>query len=118
MGNVESHLSALCHKTELNTKTGQKFKLPSPPPTPEKQCICFASASRRRDKNQLTKLTSTKISKYVCPAYFVFKIQRLEGKLIDLFHILFAHACIGHVTRYFSIIGETLHRWGKQILSH
>ena len=30
----------------------------------------------------------------------------------------FAHACIGHVTRYFSIIGETLHRWGKRILSH
>ena len=37
---------------------------------------------------------------------------------IDLFHIVFAHACIGHVTRYFSIIGETLHRWGKRILSH
>ena len=38
--------------------------------------------------------------------------------IIDLFHIVFAHACIGHVTRYFSIIGETLQRWGKRILSH
>ena len=37
---------------------------------------------------------------------------------IDLFHIVFAHACICHVTCYFSIIGETLHRWGKRIVSH
>ena len=27
--------------------------------------------------------------------------------LTDLFHIVFAHACIGDVMRYFSIIGET-----------
>ena len=32
---------------------------------------------------------------------------------IDLFHIVFAHAYSGHVMRYFSIIGETLHRWGQ-----
>ena len=38
--------------------------------------------------------------------------------VIDLFHIVCAHAYIGHVARYFSIIGETLQRWGKQILSH
>ena len=37
---------------------------------------------------------------------------------IDLFHIVSAHAYIGHVTRYFPIIGETLQRWGKRILSH
>ena len=37
---------------------------------------------------------------------------------IDLFHSVFAHACIGHVKRYFSIIGETSHRWGKWILSY
>ena len=37
---------------------------------------------------------------------------------IDLFHIVCAHAYIGHVARYFSIIGETLQRWGKRILSH
>ena len=36
-------------------------------------------------------------------------------RAIDLFHIVFAHACIGHVTRYFSIIGETLQRWGERI---
>ena len=34
---------------------------------------------------------------------------------IDLFHIVCAHAYIGHVARYFSIIGETLQRWGKRI---
>ena len=38
--------------------------------------------------------------------------------LIDLFHIVSAHAYIGHVARYFPIIGETLQRWGKRILSH
>ena len=38
--------------------------------------------------------------------------------VIDLFHIVCAHAYIGHVARYFSIIGETLQRWGKRILSH
>ena len=37
---------------------------------------------------------------------------------INLFHIVFAHACIGHMTRYFSIIDETLQRWRKRILSH
>ena len=37
---------------------------------------------------------------------------------IDLFHIVSAHAYIGHVARYFPIIGETLQRWGKRILSH
>ena len=37
---------------------------------------------------------------------------------IDLFHILCAHAYIGQVARYFSIIGEPLQRWGKRILSH
>ena len=47
----------------------------------------------------------------VCPNHF-------EMCPIDLFHIVFAHACICHVTRYFSIIGETLHRWGKRILNH
>ena len=36
---------------------------------------------------------------------------------IDLFHIVSAHAYISHVTCYFSIIGETLHRWGKRILA-
>ena len=40
------------------------------------------------------------------------------ARLIDLFHIVCAHAYIGHVARYFSIIGETLQRWGKRILSH
>ena len=38
--------------------------------------------------------------------------------IIDLFHIDCAHAYMGHVGRYFSIIGETLQRWGKRILSH
>lgn len=37
---------------------------------------------------------------------------------IDIFHIVSAHACSGHVTPYISMIGETLHIWGKQILSH
>ena len=37
---------------------------------------------------------------------------------IDRFHIVYAHACIGHVSRYFSIIHETSHRWSKRILSH
>ena len=37
---------------------------------------------------------------------------------IDLFHIVSAHAYKGHVARYLSIIGETLQRWGKRILSH
>ena len=41
-----------------------------------------------------------------------------DTSLIDLFHIVCAHAYIRHVARYFSIIGETLQRWGKQILSH
>ena len=49
--NVESRLSALSHKIELNVKTLQKF-MPSPPTTPEKHCICLASASRRQDKNE------------------------------------------------------------------
>ena len=44
--------------------------------------------------------------------------QKPSVMRIDLFHIVFAHACIGHVTRYFSIIGETLYRWGKRISSH
>ena len=39
-------------------------------------------------------------------------------ELIDIFHIVSAHAYIGHVARYFSIIGETLLRWGKRISSH
>ena len=43
---------------------------------------------------------------------------RLHFALIDPFHIVCAHAYIGHVARYFSIIGETLQRWGKRILSH
>ena len=30
------------------------------------------------------------------------------NRQIDLFHIVNAHACIAHVTRYFSINGETL----------
>ena len=38
--------------------------------------------------------------------------------LIELSHIFSAHAYNGHVARYFPIIGETLHRWGKRILSH
>ena len=46
--NVASRLSALCHKTELNAKTRQKF---TPPTTSEKQRICLASVSHRRDKN-------------------------------------------------------------------
>ena len=37
---------------------------------------------------------------------------------IDLFHIVSAHAYIGHVARCFSIIGKTFHKWGKRILSH
>ena len=37
---------------------------------------------------------------------------------IDLFHIVSAHAYIGLMVRYFPIIGETLQRWGKRILSH
>ena len=37
---------------------------------------------------------------------------------IDLFHIVCAHAYMGHVSRYFSIIDEALQRWGKRILSH
>ena len=47
----------------------------------------------------------------------VLVISKFE-KLIDLFHIVFAHAYKGHVARYLSIIGETLQRWGKRILSH
>ena len=45
-----------------------------------------------------------------CSILFAFRI--------DLFHIVCAHAYIGHVARYFSIIGETLQRWGKRILGH
>ena len=55
----------------------------------------------------------------------IIKIKKKEKKteerhflIIDLFHIVCAHAYIGHVARYFSIISETLQRWGKQILSH
>ena len=36
--------------------------------------------------------------------------------VIDLFHSVSAHAYIGHVARYFPIIGETLQRWSKRIL--
>ena len=44
---------------------------------------------------------------------------RTDAVVIDLFHIVSAHACIAHMTRYFSIIGgETLHRWGKQLSNH
>ena len=42
----------------------------------------------------------------------------MSDSKIDLFHIVSAHAYIGHVARYFPIIGETLQRWGKWILSH
>ena len=45
--NAESCMSTLCHKTELNAKTQQRF---TPLTTPEKQHICLASASRRQDK--------------------------------------------------------------------
>ena len=45
-------------------------------------------------------------------------IRIINHRVIDLFHIVCAHAYIGHVARYFSIIGETLQRWGKRILSH
>ena len=37
---------------------------------------------------------------------------------IAIFHIVSAHTYIGHVARYIPIIGETLQRWGKRILSH
>ena len=30
-----------------------------------------------------------------------------------LFHIVYAHAYIGHVAHFFSIIGDTIHRWGQ-----
>ena len=46
------------------------------------------------------------------------KSSKINQYTIDLFHIVCAHAYIGHVAHYFSIIGETLQRWGKQILSH
>ena len=36
----------------------------------------------------------------------------------NLFQIVSAHECKGHVTRFFSTIGETFHRWSKQISSH
>ena len=47
-----------------------------------------------------------------------FGVSKNEGLTIVLFHIVSAHAYIGHVARYFPIIGESLHRWGKRILSH
>ena len=34
-----------------------------------------------------------------------------------LFNIISAHAFTAHVTGYFSIIGETSHRWGKRIIN-
>ena len=49
MQNAVSHLSALCHKPELNAKTRQKFTPPMP--TPEKQRTCLASTGHRWDKN-------------------------------------------------------------------
>ena len=47
------------------------------------------------NKVQFHNIKSNKVNKYI--KYIT---------LIDLFHIVFAHACIGHVTRYFSIIGD------------
>ena len=47
------------------------------------------------------------------------KLKNLKvNHITDLFHVVSAHAYIGHVARYFPIIGETLQRWGKRILSH
>ena len=54
---------------------------------------------------------------YVCVS-FTFGFEGGMRDIIDLFHIIFAHAYMVHVARYFSIIGETLQRWGKWILSH
>ena len=65
---------------------------------------------KQKIKEELSKVKHRKL---------ILKTDQPTGYLlIDLFHIVFAHACIGHVTRYFSIIGETLQRWGKRILSH
>ena len=36
-------------------------------------------------------------------------------KIVDIFHIVSAHAYIGHVAIYFPIIGETIQKWGKRI---
>ena len=57
--------------------------------------------------------------KNVNPYIFTHEVSgNIRKKWIYLFHIVSAHACIGHVTHYFPIIGETLHRWGKRILNH
>ena len=50
--------------------------------------------------------------------YWSSETPSASDMLIDLFHIVSAHAYKGHVARYLSIIGETLQRWGKRILSH
>ena len=39
--------------------------------------------------------------------------MHITNSKIDIFHVVSAHACIANLTRYFSIIGETSHRWGK-----
>ena len=45
----------------------------------------------------------------------IFQIKQIilfANSPIDPFHIVYAHACIAHVTRYFSIICETLYTYG------
>ena len=45
----------------------------------------------------------------------IFQIKQIvlfANSLIDPFRIVYAHACIAHVMRYFSIIGETLYIYG------
>ena len=55
---------------------------------------------------------------FVSRANETLSIWSIILKELDLFHIVCAHAYIGHVARYFSIIGETSQRGGKRILSH
>ena len=72
------------------------------PPVPQRNVSIAAERGAVRPSNLAIKLC----------------IYYKYSNLLDLFHIVCAHAYIGHVARYFSIIGETLQRWGKRILSH
>ena len=68
---------------------------------------------KRKYKERLTSLLNDAMEKDPQAAWKIIdelkndSVPSAKSERIDLFHIVFAHACIGHVTRYFSIIGET-----------
>ena len=81
---------------------------PPPPPPPTPTIAAVRGAVCQSNATQLITWCAWK----------VINANLKSCEKIDFFHIISADACIGHVARYFPIISQTLHRWGKQILSH